>query len=63
MLHCTHDERALDGFAPERPVTLTLRLSAADVELALTSGGASLCHFAMKALVLAQVFDLDAMEY
>jgi hypothetical protein len=33
------------------------------VELAMSSGGASLCHYTMKALVLAQVFDLDLVEY
>ena len=47
---------------PERPVTITLHLSAADVELALASGGGTLCRRAMHALVLARVFDVEDLE-
>ena len=53
----------IDRHVTDRPVTLMLRLSSADVELAMSSGGASLCHYTMKALVLAQVLDLDLVEY
>ena len=52
-----------EAFVPERPVTITMHLSPADVELALTSGGCSLCGPAIRALVLARVFDVDNLEY
>ena len=41
---------------------ITLHLSTAAVELALTSGGGSLCKPAIRALVLAGVFDVDELE-
>jgi hypothetical protein len=47
---------------PERSVTITLHLSPADVELAFTSGGSTLCRRAMHALVLAHVFDVEELE-
>ena len=56
------DEEVMDVFVPERPVTITLHLSPADVELAFTSGGGTLTRRAMHALVLAQVFDLDDLD-
>jgi hypothetical protein len=54
------DEGAL--FVSERPVTITMHLSTADVELALTSAGASLRRIAIEALVFAKVFDMDCVE-
>jgi hypothetical protein len=56
------DKEAIEIFVAERPVTITLHLSCADIELALRSGGASLCRPAMHALVLARVFDVDDLE-
>lgn len=56
------EQEVTDVFVPERPVTITLHLSPADVELALTSGGCSLCGPAIRALVLARVFDVDDLE-
>ena len=56
------DEEANEVSVPERPVTITLHLSAADVELALASGGGTLCRRAMHALVLARVFDVEDLE-
>jgi hypothetical protein len=54
------DESGL--FVRERPVTITMHLSTADVELALTSAGASLRRIAVEALVFAKVFDMDVVE-
>jgi hypothetical protein len=51
-----------DLFIAERPVTITLHLSTADVELALTSAGTSLQRLAVQAVVLAKVFDMDCVE-
>ena len=56
------DQEDGEAYVPERPVTITLHLSPADIELALTSGGSSLCVPAIRALVLARVFDLDDLE-
>ena len=56
------DREAAEVYVPERPVTITLRLSPADIELALTSGGSSLCRPAMRALILARIFDVDDLE-
>lgn len=56
------NQDSLDFTVAERPITVTLHLSPADVELALMSGGASLCPRALRALVLARVFDVDKFE-
>ena len=57
-----NEQKVSDAFVPERPVTITLHLSPADVELALTSGGCSLCGPAIRALVLARIFDVDDLD-
>jgi hypothetical protein len=55
-------DEATEISVPERPMTITLHLTAVDVELALASEGGSLRRPTMQALVLARVFDLDELE-
>lgn len=56
------DEEAMERLVADRPVTITLHLSSAEVEMALTSGGLSLCRPAMRALVLARVLEATDLE-
>ena len=53
------DEEAMAALVAARPVTITMRLSSDEVELALASEGASLRAPAMMALLLAKVLDVD----
>jgi hypothetical protein len=56
------DKEAMERLAADRPVTITLHLSSAEVEMALTTGGLSLCRPAMRALVLARVLDVTDLD-
>ncbi len=55
------DQNRLEAAAKQRPTRITLELSPLEVELALATGGASLCEPALRALVLASVLDADSV--
>jgi len=61
-LHDMHDDGREEVYVAEKPLTLTLHLSPADVELALTSSGCSLSGPAIRALILARIFDVADLE-
>jgi len=51
------DRGELDVIPPLRSFTITLNVSPADLELAVATGGASLCGAMMQAIIAAMVVD------